>query len=142
MEDSPTDFAVTLLLCDSAQAVAGKLYVLGGGWTHIVQNAPAQMGLAIRIHVPWDRANHPLAVEVQLLTEDGEPVDAGDGPVRALAQLEVGRPPGVRRGAPLSAVLAVNTAPLALAAGRYVWVLAIDGRERAREPFEVAANLF
>jgi hypothetical protein len=126
-----------MLLCDSAQAVGGKLYILGGGWTHIVQNIPAPMALAVRIRVPWDLANHPFNVHIRLITDEGDAVDLGQGPVESRARIEVGRPPGMRRGAPLVSVLALNVAGVVIAAGRYVWELDIDGTTYAREPFEV-----
>jgi hypothetical protein len=97
-----------MLLCDAAQAVAGKLYVLGGGWTHIVENVPTPMALAMRLLVPWDQSNRPFDVHVQLMTHDGHPVDVGQGPVEAHARLEVGRPRGMRHRAPLVSVLALN----------------------------------
>jgi hypothetical protein len=126
-----------MLLCDAAQAVAGKLYILGGGWTHIIQGTPTPMGLAVRILVPWDQANQPFAVRIQLMTADGAPVDVGQGLVEAVARLEVGRPPGLRRGAPLVSVLALNIGAMELPVGGYVWELKIDDVEHAREPFEV-----
>jgi hypothetical protein len=42
---------ITVLLADSAQAVSGKLYVLGGGWTDAPLNADGQNASA--------RARHP-----------------------------------------------------------------------------------
>ncbi len=30
---SPTDIRATMLLCDSAQNIGGKLFLLGGGWS-------------------------------------------------------------------------------------------------------------
>jgi len=127
-----------MLLCDSAQAVGGKLYVLGAGWTQILMpNTPVPMALAVRIRVPWDQSNQPFDVHLHLITAEGAPVDQGEGPVEARARMEVGRPPGIRRGAPLVSVLVLNIGALALPAGSYVWELDIDNVEYAREPFDV-----
>ena len=60
----------TLLLCDHAQEVAGKLYVLGGGWS-IYRGAPVTMGLAVKISVPWDAANMPHDFTARLVYPDG-----------------------------------------------------------------------
>ena len=60
----------TLLLCDHAQEVAGKLYVLGGGWS-IYHGSPVTMGLAVKIGVPWDAANIPHTFSARLVDEDG-----------------------------------------------------------------------
>ena len=49
---------VTILLADAAEAVNGKLYVLGGGWS-ITGPDPSPMALAIKIEVPWDQSNQP-----------------------------------------------------------------------------------
>ena len=47
---------VTLMLADSAQAVEGKLYILGGGWS-LVGPEPTPMAIALKIEVPWDETN-------------------------------------------------------------------------------------
>src|SRR4051794_17346369 len=56
---------VTMILADSAQAVDGKLYVLGGGWS-LAGPGPTPMALAVKIEVPWDRGNmrHHLTIEL------------------------------------------------------------------------------
>ena len=134
----------TVLLCDHAQEVAGKLYVLGGGWS-IFRGSPATMALAIKIDVPWDEANVSHEVVARLLTEDGGdpllPIPQGDGlaPQRIEFQgrFEAGRPPGLVPGSELDAPLAINIAGLPLAAGRYEWQVTIDGELANRVPFTV-----
>jgi hypothetical protein len=140
---APLGIEATMLLCDAAQSVAGKLYVLGGGWSQIgppVEGAPFTMALAIKLGIPWDRANEQFRMRAVLVTDDGEPVDAGGGPIAAEGQLEVGRPPGLRPGTPLDSTLALNFAGLELGPGGYVWQLEIDGHVLARTPFRVAAG--
>ena len=88
----------TLLLCDYAQEVGGKLYILGGGWS-IYRGAPVTMGLAVKIAVPWDAANIPHDFSARLVTEDGgDPVlpqaEGGAAPTRP------GIPGAVRNRAP------------------------------------------
>jgi hypothetical protein len=136
--DAPTELAVTMLLCDAAQAVGGKLYMLGAGFSQIFfPNVPAPMAIAVRILVPWDRANQPFLIRIHLIDDEGNAVDLGQGPIDATAKIEVGRPPGLRKGTPLTATLALNAGPLSLPAGQYVWELDVDGTNRAREVFEV-----
>ena len=56
---------VTLLLCDFAEAVNGKLYVMGGGWNILfAPGQPVTMSVAAVIAVPWDRTNqqHELSL--------------------------------------------------------------------------------
>jgi hypothetical protein len=125
---------VTLLLADAAQAVNGKLYVLGGGWS-LTGPDPSAMALAVKIEVPWDRANLKHRWLLELLDEDGNAVEmpsaaAGGAvqPLRIEGEFEAGRPPGLKPGTPLDVALALNFAPLPLAAGgRYVWRLSIGG---------------
>jgi hypothetical protein len=132
----------SLLLCDAAQAVDGKLYVLGGGWS-ITGPQPTPSALAIKIAVPWDRANQRIPLRAALQTQDGTPVMAPTGPeetqpVEVNLELEVGRPPGLLPGTPLDAVVALNFPPIPLPAGsRFVWRLEIDGesKEHWQVPF-------
>jgi hypothetical protein len=107
---------VTLLLADSAQAVNGKLYVLGGGWS-ICGPDPTPMAIAIKIEVPWDRTNIKYPILVELVDADGQPVSLpGEGgveaPLRIEGEIEVGRPVGVKAGTPLDAVIAINIGPV------------------------------
>jgi hypothetical protein len=132
----------TMLLCDAAQSVGGKLYVLGGGWSQIGPQAPPggySMALAIKLTVPWDRANEQFHMRASLVTADGDAVDFGGSPVAADGQLEVGRPAGLRPGTPLDSTLALNFAGLTLDPGGYVWELEVAGHALARAPFRVMA---
>src|SRR6266487_1881100 len=121
---------VTLLLADSAQAVNGKLYVLGGGWS-IAGPGPIPMALALKIDVPWNQANLRHKLELTLVDADGHlisvPTPQGAQELKIAAEVEVGRPPGLPPGVNLDAVLAVNLSPLPLPPGRYVWTVSING---------------
>lgn len=120
----------TLLLCDHVAEANGKLYINGAGWTTI-SPAPVPFGLAVLLGVPWDRANVSMIITLKLETEDGAPVlqDTLDGqraPVQVQAQLEVGRPPGLRHGTELNVPLAIQLPGLALAADTgYTWRLMV-----------------
>jgi hypothetical protein len=129
---------VTMLLCDAAQEVGGKLYVLGGGWSVQRQpNVPTNMALAIKIAVPWDQTNRPISLRAVLMTEDGEEVDGGEGPIFAEGQATVGRPPDVKPGTPIDLPVALTFAGVALPPGGYRWELHIDGTMVASNPFRV-----
>lgn len=120
---------VTMLLADSAQAVAGKLYVLGGGWS-LIGPDPSPMALAIKIEIPWDQTNRAHKLRVELLDADGDPVAPGgtEEPVFFEADFEVGRPPGLKPGTPIDFPFAVNMGPIPLAPDtRHTWKLSIDG---------------
>lgn len=122
-----------MLLADAAEAVNGKLYVLGGGWS-VVGPDPAPMAVAMKIEVPWDQGNERHRLALRLLDADGHPVllqgPQGKVPVVLEADFETGRPAGVRPGTPLDVVMAVQVGPLALDPGcRFEWRLTIDDRE-------------
>ena len=122
---------VTMLLADSAQAVEGKLYVLGGGWS-VTGPMPSPMALAIKIEVPWSEANVKHRIRLELLDSDGQPVTA-TGPdgaqtgIEVGAEFEVGRPAGQKPGTPIDVPLAMNFAPMPLPPNsRFEWRLSID----------------
>ena len=62
---------VTLMLADSAQAVGGKLYILGGGWS-LTGPEPASFALAGKIEVPWDQAGFSHTFRLALFDSDGQ----------------------------------------------------------------------
>lgn len=121
---------VTILLADAAQAVGGKLYILGGGWS-VTGPDPTPSALAMKIEVPWTEANRRHELTVALLDADGNPVIIGDNPVEIRGEFEVGRPPGLPAGTPLDATIAIPLNPFPLApGGRYVWRVTINGESR------------
>jgi hypothetical protein len=124
----------TMLLCDAAQAIGGKLYILGGGWS-VTGPAPVPSAVALYIQVPWDRSHEQHTFKLELLDADGNAVMTagpdGEQPVALEGGFETGRPPGVRPGTPLDVSLAVNVPPLPLAPnGRFEWRMTIDGEAR------------
>lgn len=132
---------VTMLLCDAASAVEGKLYILGGGWSQIINpDIPTNMAVAIKISVPWDRTNETHDIKLQLITADGEPVEIGGEPVVVAGDFEVGRPPGLPRGTSLDAVFAFNFPAVVLPVDGYVWELEIGPDVVGRVPFRVGAR--
>jgi len=131
----------TMMLADAAQAVDGKLYILGGGWS-ITGPAPHPSAIAVLIQVPWDRTNVEHHFRLELVDSDGDAVvldaDVNDPqPVVIEGSFEVGRPPGIRPGTPIDVPLAINVGPLPLSSGgRYEWRLSID--EESQEDWRLA----
>jgi hypothetical protein len=138
----PVGVKGTLLLCDFAQAVGGKLYILGGGWSKAVSwGQPVNMTLAIKLDIPWHQANTKLPFEIALQTEDGTPVTnpVVGQPIRGDGQIEVGRPPGLTPGTALDATMAIPMFGLQLAHGTYRWELKVAGQLVQTVTFEVVA---
>jgi len=130
----------TMLLADSAQAVEGKLYILGGGWS-ITGPAPTASAIAIKIEVPWGEANKKHHLKLELLDADNRPFQVptptGVLPLKIEFDFEVGRPVGLKQGTPLDFASAINLGPLPLQPDRrYVWKLTID--DKHNEDWELA----
>jgi hypothetical protein len=132
---------VTMVLADYAQAAEGKLNVIGAGWT-LIGPQPSTFAIGLIFDVPWDRANEQLDFRLELVDQDGQPISIetpeGTQPVVIAGGFEVGRPPGVKRGTPLTFPVAINLAPHPLPpGGRYEWRLTVGGEshEDWRLPF-------
>lgn len=127
-----------MLLCDAADTVNGKLYVLGGGWSVIfAPDTPAPTTLAVKLAVPWDQTNRQIRLVARLLDEDGNTVDLGSGPVQAEGHVEVGRPPGMKPGTPVDLPLVLPFGAPIYPKGGYVFELEVDSHVVARAPFRV-----
>jgi hypothetical protein len=130
-----------MLLCDFAQEVGGKLYIIGGGWSKLFDvGAPMNMALAIKLWVPWNSANQPIDLAIELRTEDGDPALNEKGePIRVLGKFEVGRPPGLRPGSALDSAIAIPVFGLRLRKGGYRWELSLAGELLNTYAFEVVS---
>ncbi len=114
-----------VVLCDSAQTtLEGKLYVLGGGWSHIfrvvppagapVAAPPTQFAIAASFLIDWLDANRPIGIRVTVEHQDEQ------APLyEAKAQLTAGRPPIAAPGDPLRALIALPVLMNFPAAGSY-----------------------
>lgn len=127
---APAAWKITMLLADNAQAVSGKLYILGGGWSITAPGAPS--AIALKIEVPWGEANKRHKLTLSLMNSDGHVVQvqgpAGPQDFVITSEFEIGRPPGLVQGTPLDAPFAVNLGPLPLSGGRYEWRCSIEGQ--------------
>jgi nitrogen fixation protein len=127
------EFRTSMMLVDNAQAVGGKLYVLGGGWNVTMPGIPG--GIAGVVYVPWTETNRQHVLLFELFDDSGHPVmgqtPQGPQPIQIRAGFEVGRPAGTRPGSTINTPLAVNYAALPFEPGRvYEWRWSIDGRSR------------
>src|SRR4051812_33593494 len=105
------------MLADSAQAVDGKLYVLGGAWNMLrFPEFPASLmvGIAVAIDVDWTETNARHHLDIHFEDADGNAMDPTIG-----ADFEAGRPPGAIAGAELRIVMAVHGRVADPRAGRH-----------------------
>ena len=116
------------MLADSAQAVGGKLYILGGGWS-VIGPEPAPTAIVAKIEVPWNETNRPHTIRFELVDDHGNAfiAEGQEEPLVLSAEFEVGRPAGLKPGTPIDLPVAINLAPLPLEPDqRYEWRLWID----------------
>jgi len=127
----------TLILCDYAEAINGKLYIMGGGWT-ICPPGPRFMAVAIRINVPWEETNTKHQLNLFLQDGEGNAISLGEPPmpVEKSGEFEVGRPPGIPQGTEMdfTAVLGFINLPLLPDTG-YRWQLEISGEPAGHVSF-------
>ncbi len=135
------------MLCDSAAAVEGKLYIQGGGWNAIAAGAlpfaAPRIGMALLIGVPYGATERRHQLTVGLEDEDGNRLALGpvtDTGRASHLQLgfEVGRPPQLPPGDTQLLPFALNIDGYAFArAGGYAFVIAVDSQEITRLRFRV-----
>jgi hypothetical protein len=131
----------TLILCDWAEVVNGKINIMGAGINNIVANTPIPTAIAVYWFVGWDQANRKQSIDISLATEDGEPfLDPTGLPFQIQGDMEVGRPPGVKPGTPLPCPLAFKVSAVPYPAGGYVWTMRINGTDVATAPFTVVGG--
>jgi hypothetical protein len=116
-----------LLLADRAEAINGKLYMLGGAWDRIGVGdfgQPLAISIALGVLVPWSQTNLSHAVVLTIRDADGHPLD-----FRIEASFVTGRPPFLS-GETQRVLMAIPGASVALPGpGGYVLVAAVDGVE-------------
>ena len=137
-ELDPTPQVEFAFLADAVQAVAGKLYVIGGGWDTLFSGSfPMRhptMGLGLRIRVPWSSLDE-FTLAVDLVDEDGTSLFKG----RELSQrIRVRRPAEMPAGSDLGVVRAFTFNNLAFPAeGGYAFRITVDGDEVSRLRFRL-----
>ncbi|GIT80157.1 hypothetical protein LLS1_18260 [Leifsonia sp. LS1] len=130
-----------ILLCDYAEENAGKLNIIGGGFSRIFNGQGFDLSVAGKIWIPWSETNVRHRFELTLTDADGAVVRQGDSDVdvRVDAEFEVGRPPGMMHGTEADMPLVFRFRDLRLEPGRYTWQLSVDSAEAASVAFSVEA---
>lgn len=138
-----TNVRANMLLCDAAQVVGDKLYILGGGWSYLWLPQPAppvSFATAVDLALPWEYANRRLNLVMRIVTEDFQEFvpEGADEPVRAEGHVVAGRAPTARPGAALHIPMVIPFAPMQLDQGGYVCELLVDGESVAQAGFQVS----
>ena len=137
-ELSPVPQVEFAMVADAVQAVAGKLYVIGGGWdTLFVRGFPARhptMGIGMRIRVPWSDIEE-FSLSVDLVDEDGNSLFQG----RTLSQrIKIIRSPAMPAGSDMGVVRAFTFNSLAFKKeGGYAFRILVDDEEVSRLRFRL-----
>jgi hypothetical protein len=107
-----------LLLADHAEAMNGKLYLMGGGWDRraIADLRQTQtFAVALGVLIPWNDTNRPIPLAMTLRDVDGVDV------VQPLqTQIVLGRPATATPGQKLRYMLAINYQLVFAHPGQYV----------------------
>jgi len=110
-----------LILADRAEAISGKLYMMGGGWDHVgmVPGVPTMFSIACAVMVPWHATNQDHLVTLSLQDADAKEL------LKVQAGFRTGRPPTLEEGAAQRVMFAFPTAILFPAPGTYVLIGAV-----------------
>ncbi|MBI2917901.1 MAG: hypothetical protein HYY01_07875 [Chloroflexi bacterium] len=122
-----------LILADRAEAINGKLYLMGGGWSEWRWpdfNLPISFGIAAGVLVPWNATNEEHTLSVFIEHEDGTRIEP-----QVTAKLNVGRPPSAVRGQSFLTVIAVNSSWKLSGEGMYRAVAVLGEEERRHASF-------
>jgi hypothetical protein len=132
-----------LILADSAQVVANKLYLLGGGWDRIAANKgfpfDQHCAIAIAVKVPWNETNQKHTFEVEFLSED-QNTEEPKSIAKINGQFEVGRPAGIPMGQDQRIQLAIDMGLKIDCPGTKVVIARINGTELRRLSFNVVST--
>lgn len=143
---------VQITLCDWAEVLNNKLYIMGAGWNRVIAGQPFTLALGIHVSVEWTETNTQHDLQIRLLDADGNPVipalppglvqppGVDLQPIVIPGKFEVGRPVGTRQGEPQPALSAFRIPVLILNPGQYAFQVDIDGNPTARVSFEAVAG--
>lgn len=140
---------IDAMLCNHAEAVNNQLYIAGGG-VNLGTVPPGlnppyavTLGLGIIVTVPWELTNQEHKVEIEIISEDGQPVTAPVAadtatPLHVELAFNVGRPPGLPAGDAQVVSLAANMPGLPLPAiGMYEFIVRVDGHDERRLAYRI-----
>jgi len=119
-----------LILADSAEALNGKLYLMGGGWDSMSVtdiSRPVPMAIACGVNVPWVDTDDMHVLSLAIADQDGKEVAP-----RLQASFKTGRSPDLERGQPTHVPFAIKAELVFPGAGTYVISATVDDNLEAR----------
>jgi hypothetical protein len=124
-----------LILADKAEAIGGKLYLMGGAFDRVGMTTipgPAQFDVAAGLLVGYNETNVQHGFELRCEDADNNLVFPA-----AQGAIEVGRPPGMAAGSEQRA-LVVFAGPFTFGAiGDHAWVLVLNGERQPPTRFRI-----
>ena len=130
----------TIVLCDWAESVNGKLYLQGGAWDRILANTSAAFAVVVVVRIDYNETNMRRHAVLALVDEDGQPFPA-ESPVRYELDFEAGRPPGMQVGQIQTINFAGKIIGLAFPPGGYRFQFDIEGHRQDDIPFQAVPTL-
>jgi hypothetical protein len=118
-----------LILADAAEALNGKLYLMGGGWDSIFVRDISQqvtVGIACGILIPYGETDDEHSLTLALEDQDGEQVTSP-----LTVKFKTGRPPTLDRGASMHLPFAIKAEYPLPAYGTYVVRATVDNNPEA-----------
>jgi len=122
-----------VLVADRAEAINGKLYMMGGGWDRLAVadfSQPVHFHVALGVVVPWTATNNQHPVRVELQNEDGQTLEP-----RLEVGILVGRPPDAIPGQSFRALVTVASSFILPRPGAYALIATMGGRDPRRAVF-------
>jgi hypothetical protein len=120
-----------LILADAVEALNGKLYLMGGGWSTIAStdiSRPLALAMACGVLVPWTETDDDHSVSLRIDDADGHDI------VPPLTiQFKTGRPATLQRGATTHIPFAIKAEIQFPAAGEYVVIARVDDRPEGEQ---------
>jgi hypothetical protein len=127
-----------VLVADAAQVdPAGKIHMLGGGWS-VTGPAMPSHAVVVLVDIPWDLTDRPHTVVLELRDADGTvvlvPVEGGPPePLRIVQEVQVSRPDDLPSGVELRVpvVVELSQGVPCVPGERYRWQVEVNGETRA-----------
>jgi len=121
-----------LLLADRAEALNGKLYMMGGGWNRLAVgdfSQPILLCIALGVLIPWNATNRQHKLDLYVEDADGNSV------AQMSAGFVTGRPPQIEEGSSQRIPMVINLGCMLPGPGAYAVVANLNGQEGKRVTF-------